>query len=104
MIGGRSELDTARDRAQAARMRLMGTLKDVQQRLSPGVLAQEVLRELRERGADAAAEAVQAARARPVRTAAIALVITAFFARKPLARLVTALFLRRDETREPDEG
>ncbi|MEA3080584.1 MAG: hypothetical protein QOD54_252 [Sphingomonadales bacterium] len=69
----------------------MATAQDLQDRLSPRVLAKGAWQGAKEKGADLAEDAVDAVRARPLTTTGIVAAITMFLAREPLIDLAGRL-------------
>ncbi|WP_380879160.1 hypothetical protein ACFB49_20700 [Sphingomonas sp. DBB INV C78] len=86
-----AEIAIARANADAARARLMGTLGQIQSRLAPRNLAEDAWEKVRDHGGELAGKALQGAKEKPVRTAAIIGAVALFFARKPIIRGVTNL-------------
>ena len=74
----------ARIQAEKARAELMETAHELQQRLSPGVLAQNAWEGAKSKGADLAEDAVDAVRSRPAIAGGIVAAIALFLAREPL--------------------
>jgi hypothetical protein len=103
-----SEARRARIQADIARNQLVTTLGEIQHRLAPSTIANDVWDGARERGTVLANDAVELARTRPVATAGVFAGVLAFLARKPLIRMfsrnrssepeVTAPALTTDET------
>jgi hypothetical protein len=86
--------------AIAARERFMGTLHELQHRLSPSTIAADVKEKAKEKadGAmSAAREGVAQAATHPSTIAAITVPLAIFFFRKPIARGLNAVFSRREE-------
>ena len=86
--------------AMAARERFMSTLHEVQHRLSPKTIANDVKEKAKEKadGAmTAAREGVAQAATHPSTVAAITVPLAVFFFRKPIARGLKALFGKPDE-------
>ena len=99
MSGDPADIAIARAKADAARARLMGTLGAIQSRLAPRNLAEDAWEKVRDRGGELAGKALQGAKQRPVRTAAIIGAIALFFARKPIIHGVAKLLNgEEDET------
>ena len=78
------EIAAARIEAQRARARLMDTARELQERLSPGALAQNAWEGAKSKGADLAEEAVDAVRRRPAIASGVVAAIALFLAREPL--------------------
>ena len=94
------EIAAARIEVERARGRLMGTAHELQERLSPKVLARDALQGAKAKGADLAENAVDAARARPVAAGGIVAAITMFLAREPLIGLAGSMFKGRKAERK----
>ena len=78
------EIAAARIEVERARARLMGTARELQERLSHGTLAHNAWAGAKEKGADLAEEAVDAVRRRPAIAGGIVAALTLFLAREPL--------------------
>ena len=78
------EVAAARIEAERARARLMETARQLQDRLSPGNLAQSAWEGAKSKGADLAEEAVDAVRRRPAIASGVVAAIALFLAREPL--------------------
>jgi len=78
------QVAAARIQAAKARGQLMETAHQLQQRLSPGVLAQNAWQGAKSKGADLAEDAVDAVRSRPAVAGGIVAAIALFLAREPL--------------------
>ena len=74
----------ARIRAEKERALLMETARELQERLSPGVLAHNAWEGAKNKGADLAEDAVDAVRKRPAIAGGIVAAIALFLAREPL--------------------
>lgn len=74
----------ARIEAERARARLMGTARELQERLSPATLAQSAWAGAKEKGADLAEDAVDAVRKRPAIAGGVVAALALFLAREPL--------------------
>lgn len=81
------EVAAARINAERARARLMTSAHELQERLSPRVLARDAWEGAKVKGADLAEDAVDAVRRRPAITSGIVAAITLFLAREPLMDL-----------------
>lgn len=84
MSANTPEIAAARIEAERARARLMDTARELQERLSPGALAQNAWQGAKEKGADLAEEAVDAVRRRPAIASGLVAAIALFLAREPL--------------------
>jgi hypothetical protein len=69
----------------------MATAQELQERLSPKVLAKGAWQGAKEKGADLAEDAVDAVRSRPLATTGVVAAITMFLAREPLIDLAGRL-------------
>ena len=78
------EIAAARIEAERARARLMETARELQERLSPGNLAQNAWEGAKSKGADLAEDAVDAVRRRPAIASGVVAAIALFLAREPL--------------------
>ena len=81
----------ARAEVERNRTRVMATAQELQERLSPKVLAKSALQGAKEKGADFAEDAVDAVKARPLTATGVAAAITMFLAREPLIDLAGRL-------------
>jgi ElaB/YqjD/DUF883 family membrane-anchored ribosome-binding protein len=88
---GSPEIAEARQQVARTRARLMDTAHELQDRLSPKVLAKGAWEGAKEKGADLAEDAVDAVKARPLATTGVIAAITMFLAREPLWELATKL-------------
>lgn len=86
------QVAAARIEVERSRARLMDTAHELQDRLSPKVLARDAWQGAKEKGADLAEGAVDAAKARPLAAGGIAAALTMFLAREPLIDLASSLF------------
>ena len=78
------QVAAARIKAEKARAQLMETAHELQQRLSPAVLAQNAWEGAKSKGADLAEDAVDAVRSRPAIAGGIVAALALFLAREPL--------------------
>jgi hypothetical protein len=78
------QVAVARIQADKARAQLMETARELQERLSPAVLAQNAWEGAKAKGADLAEDAVDAVRSRPAIATGIVAAIALFLAREPL--------------------
>jgi hypothetical protein len=69
----------------------MDTAQELQERLSPKVLAKGAWQGAKEKGADLAEDAVDAVRSRPLAATGVVAAITMFLAREPLIDLAGRL-------------
>jgi len=86
-----AEIIAARAEVDRTRARLMDTAHELQERLSPKVLAKGAWQGAKEKGADLAEDAVDAVRARPLTTTGVVAALTMFLAREPLIDLAGRL-------------
>lgn len=85
------EISAARSEVERRRSRLMSSAHELQERLSPKVLARGAWQGAKEKGADFAEDAVDAVRARPLAATGVVAAITMFLAREPLIGLAGKL-------------
>jgi hypothetical protein len=81
------EIVAARAQIDRTRARVMATAHELQERLSPKVLARDAWHGAKEKGAGLAEDAVDAVRARPLTATGVVAAITMFLAREPLMDL-----------------
>lgn len=81
----------ARIDVERSRARLMATAHELQERLSPKVLARDAWEGAKDKGANLAEEAVDAVRARPFAAGGVVAALTMFLAREPLMDLAGKL-------------
>jgi hypothetical protein len=81
------ELAKAESSSAEARNHLAGTVAALQSRLRPRALVRHAVNSLREAGAELAETGIEAVKRNPGPTVGVVAAVTAFFARKPLARL-----------------
>lgn len=85
------EIAAARTEVERRRSRLMSSAHELQERLSPKVLARDAWQGAKGKGADLAEDAVDAVRARPLAATGVVAAITMFLAREPLIDLAGKL-------------
>ena len=85
------EIAAARSEVERRRSRLMSSAHELQERLSPKVLARDAWQGAKEKGADLAEDAVDAVKARPLAATGVVAAITMFLAREPLIDLAGKL-------------
>jgi hypothetical protein len=85
------EIVAARREAERSRARVMATAQELQERLSPKVLARGAWQGAKEKGADLAEDAVDAVKARPIAAGGIVAAIAMFLAREPLMDLANKI-------------
>lgn len=81
------EIAAARINAERARARMMTSAHQLQERLSPRVLAQNAWEGAKLKGADLAEDAVDAVKRRPAAAGSVAAAFVLFLARHPLMNL-----------------
>lgn len=86
------EVAAARLEAERKRSQLMATAHELQERLSPKVLAGNAWQGAKEKGADLAEDAVDAVKARPIAAGGIVAAVTMFLAREPLIEFAGSVF------------
>jgi hypothetical protein len=82
------ELTRAEANSAEARQQLARTVVALQSRLKPSALAREAIEDLKEAGSELARSGVEAVRRNPLPALGAVAAVTAFVARKPLARLL----------------
>ena len=85
------ETADARQEVARTRARLMDTAHQLQDRLSPKMLAKGAWEGAKEKGADLAEETVDAVKARPLAATGVVAAIAMFLAREPLLDLASRL-------------
>ena len=94
------QIAAARIEVERARGRLIGTAQELQERMSPKVLARNTWQGAKEKGADLAEDAVDVVRARPLATGGVVAALTMFLAREPLMDLAgSSAAPRKNENR-----
>lgn len=86
-----AQIAAARAEVAFNRERVMDAAHELQERLSPKVLAKGAWQGAKEKGADFAEDAVDAVRARPLTTTGVIAAVTMFLAREPLIDLAGRL-------------
>lgn len=81
------ELVKAETNSVNARRQLAQTVVALQSRLKPSALARDAVEELKEVGGEMARSGIAAVKRNPLPTVGVVALLTAFVARKPLARL-----------------
>jgi len=82
------ELAKAEAQSPDRRQQLASTVVALQSRLKPSALARDAVEELKEVGNEMARAGIDTIKRNPVPTMGVVAALTAFFARKPLARLL----------------
>jgi hypothetical protein len=82
------ELTRAKENSKGARQRLAQTMIALQLRLKPSALARDALEELKEVAGEMTQAGIESAKRNPLTTASVVAAFGAFFARKPLFRLL----------------
>ena len=98
MTGDDNDLATAKRSAEAARVRLAGTLVDIQARLKPKALLHEAAQDLKEAAQEIARDGLDSLKRHPLTLAGATAAIGLIFARGPLRHAIDAYM---DETPEP---
>jgi len=101
---GETLVDSARADAQVARTRLVETLGELQQRVSPTYLVSEAWKEAQGLLDDVTEDAARIAMKRPGLAIALAGIAIAIAARGPLWDVVTGRILKRHATRRKMAG
>ena len=86
-----AEVAAARIEVERRRTRVMATAQQIQDRLSPKVLARDAWQGAKEKGATIAEDAVDAVKSRPLAAGGVVAAITMFLAREPLMDLAGQL-------------
>ena len=99
------EIAAARIAAEVARTRLIATAEELQERLSPKILARDAWEGAKSKGADIAEDAVDAVRKRPVAATGVVAAIALFLARGPLldlaGKMTKGISKKRATTKRP---
>lgn len=98
MAGRPKDIARAQQTARDARARLIGTMRELQARVTPSALMADAAREVREQGGKLADGALAFAGRRPIATASILALVVAFLGRKMLFSAIGRLFFGGDET------
>jgi hypothetical protein len=85
------EIAGARIEVERRRSRVMASAHELQERLSPKVLARDAWAGAKEKGATLAEDAVDAVKSRPLAAGGVVAAITMFLAREPLMDLAGQL-------------
>jgi len=85
------EIAAARGEVERNRARLMATAHELQERLSPKVIARDAWEGAKDKGAGLAEDAVDAVRSRPLATGGVVAALTMFLAREPLFDLASRI-------------
>lgn len=86
-----AQILAARAEVERRRSQVMASAHELQERMSPKVLAKDAWQGAKEKGADLAEDAVDAVRARPLAATGVVAAITMFLAREPLIDLAGRL-------------
>jgi ElaB/YqjD/DUF883 family membrane-anchored ribosome-binding protein len=81
------KVEAARLEVERSRAQLLGTAKELQQRLEPGKLTRDAWQSAKEKGADVVEDAVDAVRKRPYAASGVVAAIALFIAREPVKEL-----------------
>lgn len=97
------EIDRARSQAAAARERLIGIARELQERVRPSTLAEDAVSELKRKGGEVIDGVGRAASRRPVAVSAAAAGITALLLGRPIVRLARR-WTHKDAGEGPRDG
>lgn len=81
------KVEAARIEVERSRAQLLGTAKELQDRLQPGKLTRDAWQSAKEKGADVVEDAVDAVRRRPYAAGGVVAAIALFIAREPIREL-----------------
>jgi len=87
-----ARIEAAKADAERARRRLGGTMDSLQQRLTPGSLADHAWTGVKDKGSELADGAVEAVKARPAAVAGVVAALVLFLARRPIVSGATKLW------------
>jgi hypothetical protein len=90
-LSGSPDIEAARIEVERRRSRVMSAAHQLQDRLSPKVLARDAWQGAKEKGATLAEDAVDAVKSRPLAAGGVVAAITMFLAREPLMDLASQL-------------
>jgi hypothetical protein len=101
-----AEIAEAKAESARARSRFEATLAGLQRRLRPGNLAEEAWDGVKDKGAELADGALQAAKKRPIAVSAVLGAFALFLARDPLKRAVSRIISNEDGAtgNEPEDA
>jgi ElaB/YqjD/DUF883 family membrane-anchored ribosome-binding protein len=102
LVADIEDVDSARARADAARVRLKATIDEIQARAAPSRLLDDALAGVRTRSVEIARSTGDAVRKRPVATAATGVGIGLLLTAGPLTRLIRRLRRGKEATSAPD--
>ena len=91
------EIAAARAEVDRSRARVMASAHELQERLSPKVLASNAWQGAKGKGADLAEDAVDAVKARPLAAGGVVAALTMFLAREPLFDLAGRITKRKSK-------
>jgi uncharacterized protein DUF3618 len=80
-------IEAARLEVERSRSQLLGTARELQQRLEPGKLTRDAWQSAKEKGADVVEDAVDAVRKRPYAAGGAVAALALFIAREPMMEL-----------------
>lgn len=86
------ELKAARAKAEASKLALTGTVKELQYRLKPSTLASDAWSGVRHKGSDYAGKGLHAVTGHPAAAGGAVAALALFVLRGPLASLLNSLF------------
>ena len=98
------QVAAARIQAEKSRAQLMESARELQERLSPAVLAHNAWEGAKSKGADLAEDAVDAVRKRPAIAGGIVAAIAMFLAREPLMDAAGKLASKAKSRRKPPKA
>ncbi|HKT13884.1 MAG TPA: DUF3618 domain-containing protein [Allosphingosinicella sp.] len=90
-----AELEQAKLEAERARKRLVATLDEIEEKLTPGALADHAWSGVIEKGSEIAEEAVAAVKSRPATTAGVIAGFALFLARGRIVSAASRLVSRK---------
>ena len=98
------KVSAARIEVERRRAALIETVRELQARLQPKVLANEAWEKAKNKGADLAEDAVDAVRKRPVAVGGVIAALTMFLAREPIKDAAVRIYDAMTSTDEPEPG
>ena len=101
------EIVAARAEADRRRTRMIASAEQLQERLSPKRLTKDAWEGAKDKGADLAANAVDAVRSRPIAAGGTVAAIALFLAREPLMELagnIASKFTSKKPAKKPEKA
>ena len=95
------EIVAARAEVERTRARLIDTARELQERVNPRTLAQNVWEGAKEKGAGLAEDAVDAVRKRPMVAGGVIAALALFLGRDPILDYASKLMNGKDESAKP---